>query len=218
MINKKAIQKRRMMSYFIEAANQIIEEEGMEGVTVRKVADLAGYNSATLYNYFENLDHLIFFASMKHLKEYALNLPVYLKGTKDSLDKYFRIWQCFCYYSYNNSKAYQLIFFEKFSTTLKDAIKEYYEIFPEELGDQLDELLPMLLVQNIYERNLSLLKACAAEGLLEEMHLKEINEMSLLIYQGMFNSVLKNQVDYSMEEAVDRTLKYIKQTIASYNI
>ena len=50
--DKKTIQKRRMMGYFIEAASQIIEEEGMEGVTIRKVADIAGYNSATMYNYF----------------------------------------------------------------------------------------------------------------------------------------------------------------------
>ncbi len=48
------------MTYFIDATNEIIENEGIESVTIRKVANLAGYNSATIYNYFENLDHLIF--------------------------------------------------------------------------------------------------------------------------------------------------------------
>lgn len=49
-----------MMGYFIDAANQIIENEGIESVTIRKVADIAGYNSATLYNYFNDLNHLLF--------------------------------------------------------------------------------------------------------------------------------------------------------------
>ena len=58
-----------MMSYFIIAAQQIIQEEGIKAVTIRKVAALAGYNSATIYNYFENLENLLFFASMKYLRD-----------------------------------------------------------------------------------------------------------------------------------------------------
>ncbi|SET68270.1 transcriptional regulator, TetR family [Natronincola peptidivorans] len=213
---KRKIQKRRMMSYFIEAANQIIEEEGMEGVTVRKVADLAGYNSATLYNYFENLDHLIFFASMKYLKEYAISLPQHVKNTNNSLDKYFAIWECFCYHSYNRPKVYQAIFFNEFSSLFKNAIKEYYCIFPNEIGEQSEELLPMLLSQNIVDRNLSILKTCASEGLIPPHHLEDINEMTLLVYEGMFLKVANGEVDYSVEEAVERTLKFIKQIIYSY--
>ncbi|AKL94243.1 transcriptional regulator [Clostridium aceticum] len=216
MIDKKEIQKRRIMSYFIEATNKVIEEEGIEAITVRKVADLAGYNSATMYNYFENLDHLIFFASMKYLKEYAIELPEYIKGAEDSLDKYLRIWKCFCTHSYNNPKIYQLIFFEKFCDSLRDSIKEYYNIFPEELGEQPEELLPMLLKQNIPERNLPLLKTCAKDGFLQDEYLDEVNEMTLVIYQGMFTRVLKNQVDYSIDVAVDKTLLYIKKTIEAY--
>ena len=53
-MDKKEIQRQRMMKYFIEAGKQIILEEGVKNVTVRKVADLAGYSYATLYNYFED--------------------------------------------------------------------------------------------------------------------------------------------------------------------
>ena len=56
---KKQIQKARIIHYFIEAAVKIIDEEGIEGVSIRKVADIAGYNSATLYNYFDDLPHLL---------------------------------------------------------------------------------------------------------------------------------------------------------------
>lgn len=51
-LDKKFKQRVRMIKYFIDATIEIIEKEGYEGVTIRKVADIAGYNSATIYNYF----------------------------------------------------------------------------------------------------------------------------------------------------------------------
>ena len=48
MNDKKYLQKKRIIKYFIDAVKQIQEEEGLQSVTIRKVADIAGYNSATL--------------------------------------------------------------------------------------------------------------------------------------------------------------------------
>ncbi|SDK14163.1 TetR/AcrR family transcriptional regulator [Natronincola ferrireducens] len=216
-MSKKEIQKRRMMSYFIEATNHIIEEEGLEAVTVRKVADIAGYNSATLYNYFENLDHLIFFASMKYVKEYSEALPCYLKGVETAFDKYVAIWRCFCYYSFSKPKIYHAIFFDAYSDYIRDSVKEYYEIFPEDLVAESEELLSMFLEKNIYERNISILKSCVKEGFIEEKDLYDINKMTYLIYYGMLCKILNNKDLYTVDEAVEMTLKYIKKTIQCYS-
>lgn len=215
-MDKKQIQKKRMMSYFIEATNQIIENEGIDSITIRKVSDIAGYNSATLYNYFENLDHLIFFSSMKYLKEYVLSLPEYLKNSKDPIDKYLRIWECFCKHSFRKPRIYYTIFFDKFSNSLNDDIKEYYSIFPEELGKQSKDILSMLLGQNVYDRNRSILKSCIPKALIKEEDLEEVNEMNLLIYSGMLSRVLNEQTDYTIDKAVARTLLYLKRSINSY--
>ncbi|SHJ94496.1 transcriptional regulator, TetR family [Geosporobacter subterraneus DSM 17957] len=215
-IDKKLIQKRRMMSYFIEATHKIIEEEGIEFLTIRKVADLAGYNSATLYNYFENIDHLIFFASMKYLKDYAMDLPNYTKGAKNALDRYLLIWECFCRYSYNNPKMYFTIFFNRFSISLKDAIKEYYLIFPEELGEQTSDLLPMMMRTNIYDRNAAILEACAKEGFLGPEDVQEASEITLLVYQGMLSRIMNRLMTDSIEEAVEKTVKYVRQIVEAY--
>jgi DNA-binding transcriptional regulator YbjK len=37
-----------MTSYFVNATADIIEKEGIDKVTIRKIADLAGNNSATI--------------------------------------------------------------------------------------------------------------------------------------------------------------------------
>lgn len=213
---KKEIQKRRMMRYFIEAATEVIEKEGLEAVTVRKVADMAGYNSATLYNYFENLEHLIFFASMKYLKEYALALPHYLKNHKNALDQYLRVWKCFSYYAFSNPKIYNIIFFESYNNYLMDIIEEYCAIFPEELIAKSKDLISMYLGQNIYEGNKHILKACVKEGCFEEKYLDEINEMTLFVFQGVFSKFLHQQVESTIEEAVNKTLNYICRTLKAY--
>ncbi len=217
-MDKKTIQKRRMMSYFIEATRQIIEKNGIETVNIREVADLAGYNSATLYNYFNDIDDLIFFTSLGYLKDYIQDLNHYLKGSKTALERYFSIWRCFCHHSFAHPRIFHAIFFEKYSNTLNHDIKEYYTIFPEELENQDEDLRRMLVGNNIIERNLTILQACVKEGSLKEENLPAVNEMAILVYQGMLSRILSKQADYSIEEATDKTLVYMMQILKAYGL
>ena len=57
--------RKRVMAYFINATIELMEEIGIENLTIRKVAERSKYNSATLYNYFDSLDELEMFASVK---------------------------------------------------------------------------------------------------------------------------------------------------------
>ncbi len=59
-MDKKQIQEQRMKRYFIDAAKELVKSEGLTSVNVRNVADKAGYSYATLYNYFKDLNDLIF--------------------------------------------------------------------------------------------------------------------------------------------------------------
>ena len=43
----------------LDAAERIIEEEGLKSLTVRRVASAIGYSHGTLYNVFADLDDLI---------------------------------------------------------------------------------------------------------------------------------------------------------------
>ncbi|MFZ5969508.1 MAG: TetR family transcriptional regulator [Bacillota bacterium] len=215
-MDKKIIQKKRMMGYFLEAANKIIEEEGLEEITIRKVADLAGYNYATVYNYFENLDHLIFFACMKYLKGYILDLPNHIKNADNALDKYLLIWECFSKHSYTHPKIYYKMFFDKFSGSYNDAVKQYYFIFPEEIAEQAQDMLPTMLNDNKFHRDMEALKACAKEGFLKKESLEEINDMCMLIYEGMLLRMIHQADRYTVEKAVETTLRYIKQILKSF--
>lgn len=213
-LDKKLIQKRRIMKYFIEAAHELIQTEGLEMLTIRKVSDLAGYNSATLYNYFENLDNLVAYASLKYLKSYSADLPKYTKDATDPLDNYFKIWECFCTHAFSNPKQYHKIFFEKFSNHFDESLKEYYSIFPKELTNrEKKELNPMLLKDNISERNMIPLVACIEQGIFEEADIFQISDISILIFQGMLDRIINVGWDKSVEESVDITISNIKASL-----
>jgi len=97
-MDNKMLQKKRIMQYFIDSAEYIIDKEGIDNITIRKVASLAGYNSATLYNYFENLDHLIFVVGLNHLENYHNALPNYIKDCENSLEFYMEVCR-YCFLS-----------------------------------------------------------------------------------------------------------------------
>ena len=41
---------------YIDAAYRILERDGLDGISIRKVADEVGCSSAALYKHFANLD------------------------------------------------------------------------------------------------------------------------------------------------------------------
>ena len=59
-MEKKQIQEQRIKSYFIQATKEILKGEGLKCISVRNIADKAGYSYATLYNYFKDVQELIF--------------------------------------------------------------------------------------------------------------------------------------------------------------
>ena len=59
-MGNKEIQEERMRGYFIQATKDILKGEGLKALSVRNIADRAGYSYATLYNYFKDVKDLIF--------------------------------------------------------------------------------------------------------------------------------------------------------------
>lgn len=215
-MTKKEIQRLRTMKYFIEAADSIIEKEGLDKVTIRKVADIAGYNSATIYNYFDNLDHLLFYCSMKYLKDYAFRLPKELVTDKGGVEKFLSTWLLFSSESFKAPAIFYSLFFSKFSSNFNGAVRDYYNMFPENLSSMPEEFMPMMLERNIYQRDYRALELCAKEGYLHEKDLKDINEMIMLMYQSMLLRLNNEEMDCTSDEAVKKLIKYIRVILANY--
>ncbi|MFK2825743.1 TetR/AcrR family transcriptional regulator [Bacillus sp. B190/17] len=217
-MKKKEIQMSRMWKYFIDATAEIIEEEGVESVTIRKVADKAGYNSATIYNYFTEISHLIFFASMKFLKNYTSDLGEYMKKGKDPLEKYLLSWECFCKHSFQHPDIFHALFIMDLGDHPEKLIEDYYKIYPNDLINIPEELKSILFERNMSKRSRSVLEAVEKEGFIKEENIDSISELTVLIWYGMFTNILNNRMNYDFEEAAKITMNYISEMVLHANV
>jgi AcrR family transcriptional regulator len=212
-VKNKEIQKSRMWKYFVEATAEIIEEEGIDKVTIRKVAEKAGYNSATIYNYFSEISHLIFFASMKFLKTYTDEVAIYMKNGKNPIEQYLLAWECFCKHSFKSPQIFNAVFIMDLGDHPEKLLEDYYQLYPNDLINIPMELKPILFERNMSKRGRSVLEIASREGYIKEENIDAINELTILIWQGMFTNILNNRRYYEPEEAAKVIMKYISEIV-----
>ncbi|SHJ86960.1 transcriptional regulator, TetR family [Dethiosulfatibacter aminovorans DSM 17477] len=217
-IDKKELKRIRMMRYFIDAAIKIIDEEGIDNLTIRKVADMAGYNSATIYNYFENLDHLVSYAAVSYLKDYYLTLDEYISEGKDSYERFILVWRKFCIHSFKRPKIYKTIFFANTKQTFAEIFNDYFRIYPLDFGKHDNYTLPMLKERDIYARNKAILIPMVEDGILDGELVEELNDLVLIIYRGVLAKLIDciDCEDVDMENEVEKTVGYINKILDSY--
>ena len=156
--------KKKVMIYFIEATEELMKEDDIDKISIRKIAKRAGYNSATLYYYFDDLEHLILFASIRYLREYTTALARKIKPTMTTLEKYRTVYETFNYYAFRSPVIFHNMFFGKYSHKLLTVIKEYYDIFPDDLEGHEDLLKNLLKQGNMYYRDKQIVDELVKEG------------------------------------------------------
>ena len=217
-INKNDIKKKQMFKVFINATKEVIKNEGIENVTIRKIADIAGYNSANIYNYFDNCKQLIFFASINFISDYVEEMPNYIENSKNPVEKLIKMWEYFSFHSFKNPKIYYAIFSENLGDKSENLIENYYKIFPEELNDAPENLIPMLLESNLSKRAKLAIQPCIEKGFLNEDDAEVVDEGIRLAYHGMLTLIINNRVDFPPKEAAEHLITHIKTIIYSHTI
>jgi AcrR family transcriptional regulator len=215
-IGKGDIKKKRVIKLFIEAASDIIDEEGIEGVTIRKVAERTGYNSATIYSYFDNLRQLVFFAAAASLHDYVAAMPSYISSGKTTVEQFLLMWECFCRYSFQKPRVYYAVFSDDIGAQPEALVAHYYELFPEELEEAPAYLQPMLRETDLRQRNLIAIGICTKAGCFDSKDEEAVEEAIRLVYQGMLTLIVNRRVRFPVEEAVRRTMRHIRKIVDGY--
>ncbi|MBT9683772.1 TetR/AcrR family transcriptional regulator [Pseudoflavonifractor sp. MCC625] len=151
-------ERAQIFARFIVAANQLMEEKGVNAVTIRRVAELAGYKSSTLYHYFSDQDHLIMYASMKYFQEYNRQLAIYITELQDPYLRFRATWEFFCDSAFRHPDAFYRLFFGRYSDDLEEIIRVYYEVFPDEMQDTDPIVREMLQHGSLLQRNMSIMR------------------------------------------------------------
>lgn len=214
-MKKKITSQREMMKCFINATYSILESEGIKNIPIREIANKAGYNSATIYNYFENLEHLMFFTYLKHFNIFIRDLSESIDSKATPKDMYLNMLECFLIHSYSNPKVFYYIFFNKYSNSLEHDIKEYYLIFEEELEENIIPFITSVKGGTIYEIHTNIVTQVFENINESDENLIFLSELIVLVYHGLLHNLVNNpKEDISL--IVKKTLDYIKKIIYAF--
>lgn len=211
--SKKEIQRARMWRYFLDAATEVIVEEGIDHFTIRKIADKAGYTSSTAYNYFKDLTHLKFFAAMRFTRDYIEALPEYLDKGNNTIEKWLYSWECFCKYSFEQPKIYSVIFMDNLGSVPEELMEHYYQIYKDDLIGLPEQIKEIIMEGKFSKRSALYVQGAVDEGFIKQDDVDLIADLTLMVWKGMMNTVMNRRRNYSKEEAISQTLYYVYETV-----
>lgn len=193
MANKE-LQRERMKGYFIEAAKNIILDEGVDGMTVRRVAEDAGYGYTTLYNYFENLNDLLWQTSMSIMQ--GLEVQVSGLDKEASFEKRDLVEMVLIYmhYMFDNPNVFKLFFMYEF--------------------DQHDGAIEIVPYEPVFPRMLAkVLTQFAEQGIIEPHKIKLTSEIIIFSIHGLLTMSLSGRADVPRDAAIGKIQEIINEHI-----
>lgn len=203
---------------YIEAAYELLERDGLEGVSIRKVADEVGCSSTALYRHFPDIDKLVAVASIRFLRDYIEDAAVLSKVDLNPLELNLQLWECLAYYSFRNADIYENLFFSNGSSELyANAAHEYFEEYPEDISGLKDFMYEMFTNATISERDSILLNRAVETGMLSQKGADYLIKIDTLLYRGVLASVLdRNLLDEESFRAV--THDFMQLLIKNYTM
>lgn len=193
---------------YIQKTYDIIKKEGIEAVSIRRIAKELGCSSSSLYRYFESLSELLYYAELRTLTSYINRLNNAEKDWKCAWDIYVGVWDCYSREAFKNPEAYNLLFFEFTNVKLKKSIREYYEMFPEDIEFTNRFFFEMLQTSSFMARDFEMCKKCIQAGAIGYDEAKQLNRIICMLFKGYFKTVLDDGI--SDEEIEDRVRLFIE--------
>lgn len=200
----------------INAAKEILLKEGVDAITIRKVGEKAQFNSSTIYNYFENLEHLKIFACLFVFDSYVNDLGNYVSTENTPVENYLGIWKCFAKHSFEEIEVFYTIFFNKLDRELSYYIEEFRKLYPQENKNTLKSLDKMLSSSYVETRNIILLQELSRLGYLNEHDVEWVNNISTFTYESILHRVYKGEL--SKTDAESMLLFYVREILARNSI
>ena len=128
----------------ITAASKIVEKQGFQSLTARKVAGEIGYTVGTLYHVFRNFDDLVMHVNARTIDEIAVLIEQKTRQKRDPEARIRVMAEYYVKFATNHPGRWRLVFEHKAPPGLPTPVqmKERRDVMFEMVADNLRELAP----------------------------------------------------------------------------
>lgn len=201
---------------YILRAIDIIERDGIEKLSIRKLAKELKCSTASLYRYFSGLNELVYFSEIRKLKNYIRSLKESEEIWENVWDIYVGVWYCYAMEAFRNPISYNLLFLAKKDFVLKEAINEYYNMFPEDILLSSDIFQAMLKNPDFMGRDYEVCKVCMKENAITKENAIILNRMVCMIYIGYFKTFMdKGTPEDKIDEFIWNMIEDVEKIVFS---
>lgn len=180
-----------MTRYFIDAVKKLAEDRPIASITLRDVAGQAGFNSATLYRYFTNMEQAIRFALFDMISEMWIEDTRREQTLTDPLAQYLSLWEVQCQVAFANPGLFLSFFLMDDKQPVYDAGLSYFAVFPERWEQVGPRFRAQLENTSFQKKNQNYLKPCVDAGYLQEEDLALLIRDADILFGGMLLQVLR---------------------------
>ncbi len=198
-MDTRKLRRQQVAQRFVDCTCTVIEREGIPGLNVRKVAQMAGYHSSTIYLYFEDFPHLIVAAVMRFLERFAAYLGENAPEQEDALDCYLRCMARFCEYSVANPNIFSALF-----------VDGYGDIPPEKVYEQFAQS-PLL------QDHTRVLSNLAVQLKLSQETAMQLGDAVMSLCLGSILALTRQRNQSPPDEMVANTMYAVRGLIAYYS-
>ncbi len=190
----KEKRKIKRKSYFVDFGIEILKKEGLSGFTARKVADASGYNVASIYTYFKNLDHLENLASIYFINDYIEELTKSSEYFTDALEVYMNMWILFTKHAFQNPDYFYNVFFATVSQYSDVNLwQEYYDMYPERKPKG-ETVSGMLEIAKTRDREDYIMDMCVRDNIIDKKYIDYIKSVHLGYFKFVLTDIVKNKL------------------------
>ena len=181
----------RKKKIFVDATIRLLETVPFEEISIRKIADQAGFHNSTIYTYFRDADWLISLASIRFFGPYTELLSGLSRESRGELDNFYAIWESYCENAFLHPKLYYNFFFGRYKDDLDELFREYYTMYPDEEKAYSSSIEEMYYGHSLTARCMSILKTLVGnkETRVTEDNIDIINAIVLETLEGFLENV-----------------------------
>jgi AcrR family transcriptional regulator len=136
--------KEELKQLIFEAALSIVNEQGWEELSARKIAKKIGYTAPSIYIFYKNVDELILHINSVTLESLSKKIQKALGKTCNLAEQIYAIGNAYLHFSSSNPNLWELLFEYRYTAINIEKLPQWYQ-------DKVDEIfsIPMKIFKQI---------------------------------------------------------------------